>query len=77
MRAFSLLCSMFIWLSTASDSFLIKIFDREDWSEPVEAFRFLIPSDRKVDADARHLLTTWEERSFNANVQRELESFAN
>ena len=29
---------------------LVKVFDREGWSQPVEAYRILIPSDWKVDA---------------------------
>src|SRR5215831_14073318 len=28
---------------------LIKVFDREGWSQPVEAYRILIPSDWNVD----------------------------
>jgi hypothetical protein len=37
---------------------LVKVFDREGWGQPVEAFRLLIPSDWKVDGWARWRLGT-------------------
>lgn len=32
---------------------LVKVYDREGWGQPVEAYRFLIPADWKVEAWAR------------------------
>jgi hypothetical protein len=45
---------------------LIKVFDREGWSEPVEAFRFLIPSAQIKGAADRAAIWRKAQQEINA-----------